>query len=375
MAIGPRILHDPAVANLHTDSPGPPFMYKEDLRLRASAMLGASKVIRWHSSTGSTAEPVLYPWGESDEIVATAVLARTYADRVSFDGGAAFVIAPTGLSSMWGHMERQLRYLGLATVLTGVDSPLRILSLMDLLRPRVLCSLPLVLGRLAELREGAGLGREAQPELLVCGGDVLSVARMQRIERFWGCPVENCYGLSEIFGPLATVTSDPHWLEWRSPETYVELVSPQTGKTIEEGDTGIAVLTTRWDRPSPLTRYWTGDLFKLQRWAEPGRPVFSVRGRESFAPPTALPGFLAVDIDEILLSDPAAGLEWTLEAAPDGYRLLVETDPSGESLDPRTIRSVQNGFAVPVHVTTVPGGSLDRSYSKLATRRLPLDEA
>lgn len=342
-----------------------PFMDKEALRARTYDPAHFPDTLHWFSSSGSTGTPVLYPWTTGDERVADATVKKIHAENKFPSGITAFIIAPTGLPGMWYHMDRQLRGLGLATVFPGVDSPDGILDLIQRLNPRVLISLPLVLSRLGELRAFRavqGMPVEAQ---LFSGGDVLSEARRNRIEQIWGASLKNFYGLSEVFGPLASESESRDALVWQAEEVFVEILDPITRQPVGEGETGVAVITTLWNRPASLVRYWTGDCFRLVRWQSAGCPVFQMRGRQDLHWPGLLPGVFPVDIDEALLADPAAGNEWTARCENEAIVLNVETADGIDSLDQRTRSSIDRKFHLPVHLISAKPGSLDRSTPKL----------
>lgn len=343
------------------------FQTKEELRQRAYDVNAWPDVEYWFSSSGSTAEPVLYPWTTRDQRVADATVERAHAGIASKLRGTAFVVAPTGLPGMWHHMDRQLQGLGLSTVFPGVESPDRILGLIEKLRPRLVMSLPLVLCRLGELlvRIGAGpnLGGDG---VLFAGGDVVSEGRRRRIEAFWGWQLWNFYGLSEVFGPLASEAHDPGVLTWQAKEVFVEILDPVSRQEVQPGQTGVAVLTTLWERPASLLRYWTGDCFRLVEWLAPGRPRFEMRGRQFVRLPGLREEHFPMDVDQVLLSDPAAGNEWTAFRDQGGVVITVETAEGLHGLDPQTLVRVESMFEWPVQWEAVPPGSLDRKVPKLA---------
>lgn len=344
---------------------GEPFQTKEDLRTRLWTEAELLDAICWNASSGSTGEPVTYPWSTHDELIAARTVARVHAADERLPGRTGMVIAPTGLSAMWGHMVRQLRHLGLTTVLPGVESPARIVALMQRLQPAVVISVPLVFSRIAEAFERDGATIPCRPDLLLTGGDVLSAARRERIEMCWGAPVRNCYGLSEVFGPLAATAPRGGRLEWQAEEVWVEVIDPHSRQSVPLGDTGVAVLTPRWPRPNSLRRYWTGDLFRLLDWTAPGRPAFEVRGRERLARPT---GLEVVDLDELVLRHPEAGTEWAWEESDATLTIAVEW--RGGAAGCRTLEEqIATSAGRRVVVCRAEPGTLDRSHAKLGARR------
>jgi len=340
-----------------------PFMTKEDLRSRSYDLSSWPGALRWHSSSGTTALPVVFPWTTEDEEIARRALYKIHPPSEKMTG-TGFVIAPTGLPSMWLHMDRQLRHIGLVTALPGME-PMGIFGLMELLRPRVLIGLPLILSRLGELRTVLPYGQRYSPELLFTGGDVLSDARRARLEKLWGAKVRNFYGLSEVFGPVANETDDPSVLAWQVDEVFVEIIDPIKKTPVQEGETGVAVMTTLWPRPAALVRYWTGDYFRLINWLAPGRPIFQVRGRERVSLPGLKQGFFPVDVDNVLLADPASGLEWKVEMREHEALIVVETVEDVDAFDPLTIEQLQGMFDCPIRLVCTMPGTLDRSNPKL----------
>jgi phenylacetate-coenzyme A ligase PaaK-like adenylate-forming protein len=343
-----------------------PFMTKEDLRSRSYALSSWPSALHWFSSSGTTALPVVYPWTTADEEIAQRALHKIHpsSEKMTMTGGTGFVIAPTGLPGMWSHMDRQLRHLGLVTALPGVE-PMRIFDLMTLLQPRLMISLPLVLSRLGELRAVLPHLQRCSPEILFTGGDVLSDSRRSRIEKIWSAKLRNFYGLSEVFGPMAGESDDPSVLAWQVDEVFVEILDPTKKTPIQDGETGVAVITTLWSRPAALVRYWTGDYFRLINWLAPGRPAFQVRGREGVSLPGLKRFFFPVDVDDVLLADPASGLEWTVEAHGHEVLIIVETTADVSVFDRLTVERLQGMFDRPIRLVPVMPGALDRSNPKL----------
>ena len=91
---------------------------------------------------------------------------------------------------------------------------------------------------------------------------------MQReIDARLGVRSTNIYGLSEVIGPGVSCecvearagmhVNEDHFLP--------EIVHPETGDPLEDGEDGVLVFTTLTKRALPLVRYWTGDVTSLSR--------------------------------------------------------------------------------------------------------------
>ena len=89
-------------------------------------------------------------------------------------------------------------------------------------------------------------------------------------KRGWASKATNIYGLSEIIGP--GVSNEDYREQagsyiWED-HFYPEIVHPDTGEPLPEGEDGVLVITTLTKEALPLLRYWTGDITHLTR--EPG---------------------------------------------------------------------------------------------------------
>ena len=70
-----------------------------------------------------------------------------------------------------------------------------------------------------------------------------------------------CYGLSEIVGPgVAAECEARDGLHVNEDHFLVEVVDPETGEPLPEGEEGELVFTTLTKEALPLIRYRTGDI-------------------------------------------------------------------------------------------------------------------
>lgn len=83
------------------------------------------------------------------------------------------------------------------------------------------------------------------------------------VEASWPCRVFNHYGMSEmgLGGGVECEARDGTHL--READLHIEIVDPETGRSLPDGDEGEIVFTTLTRRGMPLIRYRTGDLGRL----------------------------------------------------------------------------------------------------------------
>ena len=82
-----------------------------------------------------------------------------------------------------------------------------------------------------------------------------------RIQDELGIEIYDIYGLTEVYGPGIGISCDAHdgmhiWDDF----VYIEIVDPETGEVLPDGQEGELVLTTLRKQGAPLIRYRTHDL-------------------------------------------------------------------------------------------------------------------
>ncbi|MCE1244489.1 phenylacetate--CoA ligase [Oryzomicrobium sp.] len=81
-----------------------------------------------------------------------------------------------------------------------------------------------------------------------------------RIEELWGASVYDYYGLSDIFGSCAGMCEEKHGLHWAEDHILAEVLDPETGEPVAEGERGELVLTTLKKSARPMVRFRSGDI-------------------------------------------------------------------------------------------------------------------
>ncbi len=87
----------------------------------------------------------------------------------------------------------------------------------------------------------------------------------KEIEAAWDMTALDIYGLSEIIGPgVAQECPEKNGLHISSDVFFPEIVNPETGEWVNEGEDGELVITTLTKEALPLLRYRTGDIASLE---------------------------------------------------------------------------------------------------------------
>ena len=257
--------------------------------------------------------------------------------------------SPDGLGRL---LEEGLRELGAEPQLLCLptDYGETAEALLDL-EPDTLVGLPVMVRRLALMTPSL------RPKTVLLSGDYVSLAAAETITRLWHTKVFSHYGLTE--SGLGFAVQCPLLLgqHIRADELQVEIVDPDTGERLPEGQWGEIVFTTLRREAMPLRRYRTGDISRLLPGecpcGTPGPRLDRVLGRvEELRKPVSI-----YALDETLLREDSL-LDY--EAAFDGGLLRV----TAEGGEPEAIRGLLAekwpGLSVEVITGVIPPSARKR---------------
>jgi len=108
---------------------------------------------------------------------------------------------------------------------------------------------------------------ETYPQLpircVLLSADFVSPACREAIKNAWGAEVFEHYGMTEM--GLGCAVSCEHQLGYhiREADILIEIIDPDTGRVLPDGEWGEVVFTTLTRRAMPLIRYRTGDFSRF----------------------------------------------------------------------------------------------------------------
>ncbi len=247
-----------------------PFMVKSDLRDTYPTGLFASpmkEIVRLHASSGTTGKPIVVAYTAKDLAVWSQCVARSFAmagvsakdiAQVSFGYG----LFTGGLGAHCG-FER----LG-ATVIpaSGGNTERQVMLIKDFGVTAIACT-PSYFLHLCETAEKMGIDLRTLPlKRGIFGAEPWSEAMRARIESLAGIHAFDIYGLSEIVGPGVACSCPEHsGLHVFEDLFYPEIIDPDTGEPLPDGEEGELVLTTLQKMAMPMIRYRTRDITRLER--------------------------------------------------------------------------------------------------------------
>lgn len=244
-----------------------PFSEKADLREVYPLGLAAvpeEKIVRVHSSSGTTGVPVVIPYTQKDVTDWAIQFARCYEvagitnrDRIHITPGYGLWTAGIGF-------QLGAERLGAMAVPLGPGNTEKQLRMMEDLQSTVLCATSSYALLLAEEIAERGIRDKLALKKGVIGSERWGEKMRHRIETELGIEIFDIYGLTEIYGPGIGISCHEHnGMHIWSDYVYVEVVDPKTGAPVPDGEIGELVLTTLCKEGAPLIRYRTHDLTRI----------------------------------------------------------------------------------------------------------------
>jgi len=246
-----------------------PFTTKEDFRDEYPDGLFAvdhDELRRIHASSGTTGTPKIVAYTEDDLDVWRQVMARSlHAAGVEptdmVQNAYGYGLFTGGLGFHDGVEE-----LGAAVIPVGGGDTARQLDLLQDMESDVLSCTPSYCLYLAEAAEERGVDIQDLPlSSVIIGAEPFTDPMREEIEAALDVTAIDVYGLSEIVGPGVSIecAHAQDGLHIWEDYFYPEVIDPETGEVLPEGEEGELVLTTLSKHALPVLRYRTGDMTSL----------------------------------------------------------------------------------------------------------------
>jgi phenylacetate-CoA ligase len=248
-----------------------PFTMKSDLRDHYPFGMFArprEKLMRVHASSGTTGKPTVVGYTAKDIATWAGLMARTMACAGARPGDVihnayGYGLFTGGLGAHYGG-ER----LGATVVPMSGGATERQIVLIQDFGARVLCSTPSYALSIAEVAEQQGVDlRQSTLEIGIFGAEPWSEAMRKELDARLGIKAVDIYGLSEIMGPgvAAECVEFRDGLHGWEDHFLFEVIDPDTGQPVPEGQAGELVITTLTKEALPMLRYRTRDITRVNR--------------------------------------------------------------------------------------------------------------
>lgn len=215
------------------------------------------------SSSGTTGNKTFYIYNKNDKAVHEEFVKTFFKELDITSSDIGGVMASVGTGVMAHTMLWEFNTVGAGYINCPEPSPQNMLDIIENVPVSVIATRPNVASSIAGFPELVQKARTSTVKKLAVGGGFLSKERRKLIEHVWNAECFNCFGMSEMFGPMAAECREKNGLHYLNEYLMIELLDPITKEPVEDGKPGIAVYTTLWEKGFPLLRYWTDDLMKL----------------------------------------------------------------------------------------------------------------
>ena len=245
-----------------------PFTLKTDLRDHYPFGMFArprGELMRLHASSGTTGRPTVVGYTANDIDAWADLMARSLASAGARRGDVVhnaygYGLFTGGLGAHYG-AER----LGAVVVPMSGGATERQVALIVDFGARVLCATPSYALAIAEVAEQQGVDlRNSALAVGLFGAEPWSEAMRREVEARLGVRAVDIYGLSEIMGPGVACECDCQaGLHGWEDHFLFEVIDPETGAPVPEGNAGELVITTLTKEALPMLRYRTRDITKI----------------------------------------------------------------------------------------------------------------
>lgn len=361
-----------------------PFTTKNDLRLHYPFGMFATtmqEIVRVHASSGTTGQPTVVGYTREDIAMWAGVMARSL--RASGVRSSDLVQIAYGYGLFTGGLGAHYgaEALGATVIPAGGGMTERQVKLICDFKPGVIMSTPSYLLVIADEFERQGIDpAKSSPRIGIFGAEPWSASLQAELERRFGIKALDLYGLSEVIGPgVAAECLETHdGLTIWEDHFYPEIIDPQTGAVLPEGETGELVLTSLTKVGMPVIRYRTRDrTHLLPGTARPMRRMARVSGRTDDMLIIRGVNVFPSQIEEIIVQQASLSAHYQLEVRRDSHMdqldVLVERradlatplqEAERRALGQAVERQIKGLIGVSTRVEVMEPQTLQRSQGK-----------
>jgi phenylacetate-CoA ligase len=251
------------------DLAGFPFTTKQDLRDTYPFGMFAvprERLVRIHGSSGTTGKPTVVGYTKRDIDTWADLMARSIRAAGGRPGDIVHVAYGYGLFTGGLGAHYGAERLGCTVVPVSGGMTERQVTLIDDFRPRIIMVTPSYMLSILDQFRRQGLDpRASSLEIGIFGAEPWTNAMRDEIERDFDMDAVDIYGLSEIMGPgvAQECVETKDGLHVWEDHFYPEIIDPETGAVLPDGEIGELVFTTLTKEGLPMVRYRTRDLTRL----------------------------------------------------------------------------------------------------------------
>ncbi|MEP4767052.1 MAG: phenylacetate--CoA ligase PaaK [Roseibium sp.] len=358
-----------------------PFTTKTDLRDNYPFGLFAvprEKIVRIHASSGTTGKPTVVGYTANDIEMWANLVGRSIRASGGRPGDIVHIAYGYGLFTGGLGAHYGAEKMGCTVVPVSGGMTERQVTLIEDFKPRIIMVTPsYLLSILDEFRREGIDPRESSLAAGIFGAEPWTNAMRQEIETAFDMHAVDIYGLSEVMGPGVAneCVETKDGLHIWEDHFYPEIIDPETGDVLPDGELGELVFTTLTKEGLPMIRYRTRDLTRLlPGTARSMRRMEKITGRSDDMIILRGVNVFPTQIEEQILKcdglSPHFQIELTKDNRLDRMTVHVEALPEAMSAEARQGQAKELGH----HIKSVIGisaavnvkdpGQVERSAGK-----------
>jgi phenylacetate-CoA ligase len=358
-----------------------PFTTKADLRENYPFGMFAvpqDKIVRIHASSGTTGKPTVVGYTQADidnwaNLMARSIRASGGRPGMKVHVAYGYGLFTGGLGAHYG-AER----LGCAVIPVSGGMTERQVQLITDFEPDIIMVTPSYMLAILDEFKAKGIDpRESSLSIGIFGAEPWTNQMRAEIEDAFAMDAVDIFGLSEVMGPGVAneCVETKDGLHIWEDHFYPEVIDPESGKPLPDGEKGELVFTTLTKEGLPVIRYRTRDLTRLlPGTARTHRRMEKVTGRSDDMMIIRGVNVFPTQIEELLLRcqglSPHYLIELSREDRLDVATLFVEARPEVHGEAERTAEAaslamhIRNNIGIGIKVLVGDPGAVERSAGK-----------
>lgn len=356
-----------------------PFTTKADLRDGYPFGMFAvprEKVSRIHASSGTTGKPTVVGYTANDvqtwaDVVARSMRASGVRPGMIVHVAYGYGLFTGGLGAHYGAEK-----LGCTVIPISGGMTERQVQLITDFRPDVIMVTPsYMLAILDEFRKTGLDPRASSLQIGIFGAEPWTNAMRGEIEQAFDMHAVDIYGLSEVIGPGVAneCVETKDGLHIWEDHFYPEIIDPETGAVLPDGEKGELVFTSLTKEAMPIIRYRTRDLTRLlPGTARSMRRMEKITGRSDDMMIVRGVNVFPTQIEEMLLALPGLAAHYqivlTREGRMDEMEVKVEARPGeaeAANHDAKLLaKRIKDKIGITAWVNVLPPDGIERSQGK-----------
>jgi phenylacetate-CoA ligase len=358
-----------------------PFTTKLDLRKNypfGMFAVAREQIVRIHASSGTTGKPTVVGYTQNDLEMWANMVARSMRASGTKRGDIVHIAYGYGLFTGGLGAHYGAEKLGCTVIPVSGGMTERQVTLINDFTPTTIMVTPSYMLNILEQFNKQGIDPSTTSlQVGIFGAEPWTDSMRDEIQKEFNMHAVDIYGLSEVLGPGVAneCVETKDGLHIWEDHFFPEIIDPETGQIMEDGELGELVLTTLSKEALPMIRYRTRDLTRLlPGTARSMRRIEKVTGRSDDMIILRGVNIFPTQIEEIVLQTPDIAPYFQIHLSNDGpldkMKVLVETlkqtnnEKLVTSIKQKVLQKVKDTIGVSIDIAVGLPGSVERSQGK-----------